>query len=51
MSDSRQLCGAIFWESKRIRNWSDRWIEKPIEDKQAARVDIAVIVTHALPDF
>jgi hypothetical protein len=50
MSDSGQLCGTILWESKRVRNWSDRWIDKLIEDKQAAKADIAVIVTDALPE-
>lgn len=49
-SDSGQLCGTILWESKRVRNWSDRWIDKLIEDKQAARADVAVIVTDALPE-
>jgi len=50
MSDSGQLCGTILWESKRVRNWSDKWIDKLIEDKQAAKADIAVIVTDALPE-
>jgi hypothetical protein len=50
ISDSGQLCGTILWESKRVRNWSDRWIDKLIDDKQAARADVAVIVTDALPD-
>jgi hypothetical protein len=49
MSDSGQLCGTILWESKRVRNWSDRWIDKLIDDKQAAKADVAVIVTDALP--
>src|SRR5436309_1246083 len=49
ISDSGQLCGTILWESKRVRNWSDRWIDKLIEDKQAAKADVAVIVTDALP--
>jgi hypothetical protein len=49
MSDSGQLCGTILWESKRVRNWSDRWIDKLIEDKQATKADVAVIVTDALP--
>ena len=38
------------WESKRVRNWSDKWIDKLIEDKQAAKADVAVIVTDALPE-
>jgi hypothetical protein len=50
MSDCGQLCGTILWESKRVRNWSDRWIDKLIEDKQAAKADVAVIVTDALPE-
>ena len=50
ISDSAQLCGTILWESKTVRNWSDKWIDKLIEDKQAARADVAVIVTDALPE-
>src|SRR5947208_16280662 len=49
ISDSGQLCGTILWESKRVRNWSNKWIEKLIEDKQAAKADVAVIVTDSLP--
>src|SRR5437868_4884248 len=49
ISESGQLCGTISWESKRVRNWSDKWIDKLIEDKQAAKADVAVIVTDALP--
>jgi len=49
ISDSGQHCGTILWESKRVRNWSDKWIDKLIEDKQAAKADVAVIVTDALP--
>src|SRR5947208_456348 len=49
MSDSGQLCGTILWESKRVRDWSDRWIDKLIEDKQAAKADLAVMVTDAMP--
>jgi hypothetical protein len=50
ISDSGRLCGTILWESKRVRNWSDKWIDKLIEDKQAARADVAVIVTDAMPE-
>jgi hypothetical protein len=50
ISDSGQLCGTILWESKRVRNWSHKWIDKLIEDKQAAKADVAVIVTDALPE-
>src|SRR5256886_2032925 len=49
ISDSGHECGTILWESKRVRNWSDKWIDKLIEDKEAANADIAVLVTDALP--
>jgi hypothetical protein len=48
-SDCGHLCGTILWESKRVRNWSDKWIDKLTEDKEAAKADVAVIVTDALP--
>ena len=48
-TDSGQICGTILWESKRARNWSDSWIEKLIDDRQAAKADLAVIVTETLP--
>src|SRR4029077_20554100 len=50
MSDSGQTCGTVLWESKRVRNWSDKWIDKLIDDKQTAKADVAVIVTDALPE-
>ena len=50
ISDTGQLCGTILWESKRVRHWSDRWVDKLIDDKQSAKADVAVIVTDALPE-
>lgn len=50
ITDSGQLCGTILWESKTVRNFSDKWIDKLIEDKQASKADVAVIVTDALPE-
>jgi len=44
-----QCCGTILWESKRTKNWSDGWLAKLREDQRAARADLAVIVTQALP--
>jgi len=43
-------CGTILWESKRTRNWSDGWLTKLRGDQRRAKVDIAVIVSHALPE-
>ncbi|MBS1852057.1 MAG: DUF2130 domain-containing protein [Acidobacteria bacterium] len=43
-------CGAIIWEAKHTKNWSDGWIPKLKDDQQQARADVAVIVTDVLPD-
>jgi hypothetical protein len=51
IADSGHECGTILWESKRVRNWSDKWIDKLIEDKEAANADVAVLVTNALPVY
>jgi len=44
-----QPCGAILWESKRTKNWSDGWLPKLREDQRAAKAEIAVIVSQTLP--
>ncbi len=44
-----QHCGTILWESKRTKNWSDGWLPKLRDDQRAAKADIALIVTQALP--
>ena len=48
--DSRGAkCGAILWECKNAKNWSDGWIAKLKEDQRALRAEIAVLVTASLP--
>jgi hypothetical protein len=44
-----QLGGTILWEFKRTKNWSDSWLAKLRDDQRAAKAEIAVIVSHALP--
>ena len=44
-----QICGTILWESKRTKNWSDGWLPKLRDDQRAAKADVAVILSHALP--
>lgn len=44
-----QTCGTILWEAKRTKNWSDGWLVKLREDQRAAKAEIAVLVTQALP--
>ena len=46
---ANQICGTILWESKRTKNWSDTWLPKLREDQRAAKAEIAVIITQALP--
>jgi len=46
---SSQVCGKILWETKRTKNWSDRWIDKLKADKRNAKAEIAVIVSETLP--
>lgn len=44
-----QSCGTILWESKRTKNWSDGWLAKFRDDQRAAKAELAVIVSQALP--
>jgi hypothetical protein len=44
-----QICGTILWESKRTKNWSDGWLAKLRDDQRAAKAEISVLVTQALP--
>lgn len=41
--------GAIIWESKRTKNWSDSWIPKLKEDMERAAAGVAVLVSAVLP--
>ncbi|MEN3339942.1 MAG: hypothetical protein V7647_3618, partial [Acidobacteriota bacterium] len=50
VTDSRGgRAGAILWECKNAKNWSDGWIEKLKTDQRALRADVSVLVTAALP--
>ena len=46
---SGQVCGTILWETKRTKVWSDGWLTKLKGDQRAAKADLALIVSHALP--
>jgi hypothetical protein len=50
VSDDGKVCGTILWESKRVRHWKDRFVDKLLRDKSEAQADLAVIVTNTLPD-
>ncbi|MBX9916028.1 MAG: DUF2130 domain-containing protein [Nitrosomonas sp.] len=49
MGPSGQWCGAILWESKRTKNWSDGWLAKLRGDQRIAKAEIAVLVSSTLP--
>jgi hypothetical protein len=49
-TNSGHGCGMILWETKRTRNWSGGWTDKLKEDMRAAKAELAVLVTQALPD-
>lgn len=49
MGSTGQWCGAILWESKRTKHWSDGWLAKLRGDQRAAKADIAILVSNALP--
>lgn len=42
-------CGAILWESKRTKNWSDGWLTKLRDDQRAAKAEVSILVSQALP--
>jgi hypothetical protein len=44
-----QRCGTILWELKRTKNWSDAWLPKLRDDQRAAKAEVAMIVSDALP--
>ena len=44
-----QSCGTILWESKRTKNWADTWLPKLRDDQRAAKAEIAILMSQALP--
>ena len=44
-----QRCGTILWESKRTKTWNPAWLGKLRGDQRAAKADVALIVSSALP--
>ena len=42
-------CGTILWETKCTKTWSDSWLAKLRADQRAAKAEVAVLVSQALP--
>jgi hypothetical protein len=49
MNQTGAVCGTILWESKRTKSWSEGWLAKLRQDQRAAKADVAVIVSQAMP--
>ncbi|MDD5273835.1 MAG: DUF2130 domain-containing protein [Methylovulum sp.] len=49
ISQAGQASGSMLWEAKRTKNWNDSWLVKLREDQRAAKADVAIIVSQALP--
>jgi hypothetical protein len=45
----RPMCGRIYYESKRTKEFQPRWIEKFRDDMRAKNADIGVLVTETMP--
>lgn len=43
------VCGSILWESKRTKEWSDKWLVKLKEDLRNQKANIPIIVSMVLP--
>ena len=43
------IAGTILWESKRTKNWSNAWLPKLRDDQRAAKAEISVLISQALP--
>lgn len=48
-SSTGNFCGAILWETKRTKNWSDGWLAKLRNDQRVAKADIAIIISQTMP--
>jgi hypothetical protein len=41
--------GGILWETKRTKNWEERWLAKLRDDQRSAKAVIAIMVSQTLP--
>lgn len=43
-------CGKIYYESKRVKNFSNSWTQKLRDDNLEVKADVLVLVTETLPE-
>jgi len=48
-NNNGKKCGAILWESKRTKAWTEGWISKLKQDQREIKAEMAIIVTQAMP--
>ena len=49
ISSSNQECGAVLWECKRTKAFSDSWLGKLRDDHRKAKAEAAILVSNTLP--
>ncbi len=50
VSPAGVMAGTILWEAKRTKNWSNGWLTKLREDQRAAKAEISILISQALPE-
>ena len=48
-NNALQTCGKIIYETKRTKNFDQKWLDKLKQDQLNAKAEIAVLVTETLP--
>ena len=47
--DKNISCGKVLWESKTVTNFSEKWVEKLLDDMSANNIGFGVLATESLP--
>lgn len=42
-------CGTIIWESKRTKNWDEKWVQKLKDDMRSSGADVAILISSVMP--
>jgi hypothetical protein len=50
INPSGSICGKIYYESKRTKNFENNWLQKLRDDNLEIKADVLVIVTETMPD-
>jgi hypothetical protein len=49
ISEVKNVCGTILWETKTAQDWSSKWVSKLKEDMISAKADIGLLCSTVLP--